>query len=457
MEKSPQRRGRDITLKAVTIGALVIILLIPTFLIRALVNDRASTSRNVVEQIAAQWSHPQMLYGPVLNVPYTTEHTNSEGKQVTRSHILTITPATLGIEARLEPEVRKRSIYKAIVYKSQIDMQGTFSLPSLTDYADAKFDWAKVVVSFSVTDLRGIAGQISFSLAGVERTLAVSASNDMIVSENAREIVLYSKIDGYSRATYEQSYLSASAYDVLESLRAGDTIPFSCALSLNGSSSINFVPVGGVTDVTVSGQWPSPSFIGNFLPDEREVTPDSFSAHWNVLSYNRNIPAVSSSDDDLLLGNTAFGVSLLETVGHYQQNERAAKYALMFILLTFVVFFFVEILNRRRIHLMQYLLVAASLLVFYILLLSLSEQIGFDWAYIIAAVSTIAMVGLYSISIFKSGKLSVMLTGLLALLYLYLYIVLQLEDLAILIGSIGLFVVLAIIMYASRKVNWYEQ
>ena len=231
---------------------------------------------------------------------------------------------------------------------------------------------------------------------------------------------------------------------------------FNCKLKLNGSSNINFIPIGKTTKVHVTGNWKSPGFIGNFSP-EHHITENGFEADWSILSFNRSIPEMWIDYPGNSFDDSSFGVSLIDPVNHYQQNMRSAKYAIMFIALTFVVFFFVEILTRKRIHPIQYLLVGFALILFYSLLLSISEQINFGTAYLIASIATIGLITAYTHSIFKNKIQTGALTGMLCLLYIFLYVVLQLEDVALLIGSIGLFVILGTIMFFSRKISWYKQ
>lgn len=206
----------------------------------------------------------------------------------------------------------------------------------------------------------------------------------------------------------------------------------------------------------MAGAWKSPSFIGNFSP-EHTITDEGFEASWSILRFNRNIPDMWTDNYVDSFYDSSFGVNLVDPVDHYQQNMRSAKYAIMFIALTFVVFFFVEILTRTRIHPIQYLLVGIALILFYSLLLSISEQINFAAAYLIASVAIIGLITAYTHSIFKNKTQTGALALFLFILYLFLYVILQLEDVALLIGSIGLFIILAVIMYFSRKINWYKQ
>lgn len=258
-------------------------------------------------------------------------------------------------------------------------------------------------------------------------------------------------------------------------------IPFAFNLDLNGSSSLGFLPMGKVTEVSINAPWTTPSFTGAFLPDTREVNEAGFSARWKVLHLNRNFPQAwkgnqyyfslseLASTEDMLMPpalrggseikpgqqNFAFGVNLLMPVDQYRKSMRSVKYAIMFISLTFLTFFFVEILNRKRIHPIQYLLVGLALCIFFALLLAISEHTAFNLAYILSALAVTALIGIYVSAVFKSRKLTAMLSLLLVLMYGFIFTLLQLEDYALLIGSIVLFIILAVVMYISRRIDWY--
>jgi inner membrane protein len=205
----------------------------------------------------------------------------------------------------------------------------------------------------------------------------------------------------------------------------------------------------------MNGAWKSPGFIGSFTP-QYSLNDKGFTATWEILHYNRNIPETWTDHQLKSVAETSFGVNLVDTLDQYQQNMRSAKYALMFIALTFVVFFFVEILTKKKIHPIQYLLVGIALILFYSLLLSISEQLNFGAAYLIASIATIGLIVVYAHTIFKNRLQTGILAAFLSILYIFLYVVLQLEDSALLIGSIGLFIILGFIMYFSRKINWYK-
>jgi len=226
-------------------------------------------------------------------------------------------------------------------------------------------------------------------------------------------------------------------------------------IDLKGSQHLFFIPGGKTTDITLESDWKSPSFTGAFLPDEREVNEEGFKASWNILHLNRNFPQFWTGNK-YAVEESAFGTELLLPVDNFLRSHRVARYAVLFLALTFLVFFFVEVLNHALIHPIQYLLVGVALIVFYVLLLSISEHIAFNWAYLIATAATLGLITTYTVSILKSRKLGMLLFSILAVLYTFIFILIQLEDYALLIGSIGLFVILAIVMYFSRKIDWYE-
>jgi inner membrane protein len=229
---------------------------------------------------------------------------------------------------------------------------------------------------------------------------------------------------------------------------------FSLTLNLNGSGRLDFLPLGKRTDIRLSSSWNSPSFEGAFLPEEREISQAGFTAHWKVLHLNRNYPQ-QWTDNRYDISASAFGVNLLLPVNEYQKITRTTKYAILFIALTFLVFYMIEIMGRRRVHAIQYLLVGFALSLFYALLLSLSEHLPFGLAYCIAgAACTLCITG-YARGVLRSIRLAALVGGLIGVLYGFLYVVLQQEDYALLMGSVGLFAILAALMYITRRIDWY--
>lgn len=431
--KRTEKTSQTITFKALIIAVLTILLLIPGLMIQDLIQERKNRSVETIEKINAKWSNAQTVCGPILCVPYTTTYTDSDNKITKRLHTLSITPEELNINTRLFPEERHYGIYKTILYKSEIDVEGQFDKVTSLQIENSVIHWNNAYVTIGLSDLRGITDNIEFNLNGHSYTAEATGNSD----ELSGKILTVGIGDSLAPET-------------------GQPLNFNYKLKLNGSSNINFIPIGKTSKVQVAGAWSSPGFIGNFSP-EHTITEKGFEASWSILRFNRNIPDMWSDNHVESFYDSTFGVSLVDPVDHYQQNMRSAKYALMFIALTFVVFFFVEILTRTRIHPIQYLLVGIALILFYSLLLSISEQINFAVAYLIASVATIGLITAYTHSIFKNKTQTGALALFLCILYLFLFVILQLEDVALLIGSIGLFIILGIIMYFSRKINWYKQ
>jgi inner membrane protein len=226
------------------------------------------------------------------------------------------------------------------------------------------------------------------------------------------------------------------------------------ALNIKGSQSLYFLPSGKTTSVNLSGPWSSPSFDGEFLPDPREVTDEGFKATWKVLHFNRPFSQQWIENNQQLSGN--FGLHLVVPVDQYQKTIRTAKYGVLVILLTFVALFLVEMTQKIRIHPFQYILIGAALIIYYCLLLSFSEQFGYNVAYVIASIATITLISLYSRSFLKK-RLNLLFTFLLVIFYTFIFVIILQQDYSLLLGSIGLFIIVGFLMYFSRKVDWYRE
>jgi len=424
--------SQSITLKAIIIGFLTLMMLIPGAMIQNLITERQQRSEETIQKINSKWSNAQTLNGPFLVIPYTTTVADEKNRVTTEKHSYNMAPETLIVNAKLIPEERHYGIYKSILYKSELEISGKFKKPDIQLPANSQIKWNEANIRIGISDLRGMTNNLDFALSSSHYTAEAGGIRDVI----GQGLVISLKNS--------------------ELLQSGNALSFKCRLKLNGSSNINFIPVGKTTQVRVNGAWISPGFIGAFTP-EYHINDKGFNASWNILHFNRNIPESWTDNQTQPFKETSFGVKLVDTVDHYQQNMRSAKYAFMFIALTFVVFFFVEVLTKKKIHPIQYLLVGIALILFYSLLLSISEQINFGVAYLMASIATIGLIIVYAHSIFKNKMQTAILATILSILYVFLYVVLQLEDIALLIGSIGLFIILGIIMYFSGKINWYKQ
>jgi len=422
---------QSITFKAMIVAALTLILLIPNKMIQNLIEERQERSYETVAKINEKWSKAQTICSPILSIPYEVHDSTRQVVSV-KSHQLNIIPEELTVDVKLFPEERYYGIYKTILYKSDINISGTFGKINLNAIKADKILWEEATITMGVSDLKGITSNLNFTFNNQSYT-AESKGNDYNMGKKLVVSIQDSELFEKEKST------------------------FKCQLNLNGSSNMEFIPVGKSTKVQVAGAWKSPGFIGKFSP-QYTLDETGFDATWNIMHFNHSIPESWQDDEvEFLMDDASFGVDLVDTVNHYQQNMRSAKYALMFIALTFVVFFFVEVLTKKRIHPIQYLLVGIALILFYSLLLSISEQINFAVAYLIAALATIGLITIYAHSIFKSGIQTGILAAILCLLYLYLFVILQLEDVALLVGSVGLFIILGVIMFVSRKITFYKE
>lgn len=424
----------SVTLKLITITILVLLLLIPISMIESVINERESLNNQATREVSSKWADQQLICGPIMTIPLIYEYEKVEGDPVQTTKFLHLLPDDLQVVGEVFPQELKRGIYKIIVYKSKLDFKGEFSVKKEIDYSNLKeIQWNKAFLTLGISDLRGIEEEVS--LKWNEETLEVEPGSRI-------EDLIYSGI--------------TVDIDNLEDL-LDQPISFSFDLKLQGSRNLSFIPVGSNTDITLSSTWPSPSFDGSFLPDDRTVTDDGFNANWKVLQLNRNFPQKWVGDtNNQKLKQSSFGVNLIQPLDDYQKSFRSAKYALMTIGLTFLIFFLVEILNGRKIHPFQYILVGLALSIFYVLLVSISEHTSFNFAYLVSALAIVVMISLYSLTVFKARKLTFLLVATLIGIYGFLFVTLQLSDYALLMGSIGLTLILAATMYFTRKINWYN-
>jgi inner membrane protein len=418
---------KTVTFKGIAVVILTLVLLIPSALIRNLIEERQARSVETVNKLNEKWAGRQQLLAPVLRVPYSTAEADKGKKPYPSANTLYITPKYLEINAALTPVTRSYGIFKAILYKSEIRFEGYFT--GLADFKNnhSECDFGKAQIAFGVTDLKGMTQNPEFNVDGKRLETTVG-----------------------SLAHFQS--MSKTLLVNLNGIELTDSLRFDGVMRLNGSGYMSFIPVGQHTSVTVGGEWPSPSFIGGFSP-ESTVDKKGFSASWDILGFNREIPERWSDNNFSGLDGSYLGVNLIETVDSYQQNMRSAKYALMFIALTFTAFFFVEVFTKKTIMVFQYALVGIALILFYSLLLSLSEHIGFGWAYLAASVATILLITAYFYTLIRQTLSTAILMGVLLMLYAFLYILLRIEDFALLFGSIFLFVVLGVIMFVSNKIK----
>lgn len=428
----------SIMIRLIVIGFLLLLLLIPIGMVKDLIREREYRQQDAINEVSSKWGSMQTIKGLALTIPYRSyskvydkDNNFKLVESIDYAHFL---PEELNISGTIFPKVRYRGIYEIVVYNSEIQLDGNFKLPDFKEWKIEEKDiiWEDAIVELGLSDLRSIQENVSVKWNEKNYTFNPGVEQKDVVNHGISTKILIDPLD--------------SSYQ---------NIDFTLALNFNGSSSLNFIPLGKTTYVTINSEWKDPSFDGAFLPDERTVNEDGFSAKWKVLHLNRSYPQSFRGAIEGI-NNSRFGVNLLMPVDSYQKSMRSAKYASMFVALTFLIFFFVQILNKVQIHPLQYIMVGLALVIFYTLLIALSEHISFMWSYIIASVAIIGLIVLYVKNIFNNSTLTRMMGLMLLILYLFIYIIIQSQDYALLMGSIGLFIVLAVVMYLSRNIDWYR-
>ncbi|MBA3886311.1 MAG: cell envelope integrity protein CreD [Acidobacteria bacterium] len=420
-------------------GFLLMGLLVPIAMIVVLVSERSSRRATAAEEVGAVWGGPQIVGGPVLSVPYRCPPVEASGRQVEchgRAHFLA---DALRIAGSIEPEVRRRGLFPVIVYRARLRISGRFAPPDFSSLRPAAHEilWNEAVLSVGVTAPRGIARPVQLRWGG----------RAIDFQPGAPPVGLY------------DTGLRAALGGVLAG-RPEAPVDFELDLDVNGTRDLQFLPAGQSTDVELTSSWSHPSFSGAALPQSHDSGAAGFRATWSVPGFGRPYPGSWTHAEPAgghlkaQASAAAFGVMLMQPVDIYHQTERAVKYAILFIVTTFVVAFLWEITARVPLHPVQYLFVGFALCVFYLLLLSISEHFGFDLAYSVSATATTLLVGWYWSWVLRGAVRGTAMGATLAALYGFLYLLLRLEDYALLAGSLGLFALLAIVMFVTRRVDW---
>ena len=436
----PIRNSR--LLRVLLIGFLILLLQIPIVMIDGVIGEREETRDNGVREVTSSWGGNQSIAGPWITVPYLHHWTElrTTGSQVedftrTETRYATFLPETLRITGRTASEVRSRGIFQVPLYTLSLEVSGGFSRPDFSAWGTSAEDilWEQAYLSLGVSDSKGITDQAVLNWNGSEFDF-LPGSGDSSVAGPGIHVLLTQALEG-------------------------EVFDFSFPLALNGSEGVYFAPFGRETDVELASDWPDPSFEGNWLPNERSVSKDGFKATWSIPFLGRNYPQQwrTGSDFDEAINTSKFGVRFFVPIDNYRMGHRSVKYAPLFLVLTFITLWLFEILSGVRIHPLQYLLLGAGMSVFYLLELSLAEHIGFLTAYIAASSAIVLLIGSYSSVVLKSPTRASIVGSITTVLYGYLYILLRTQDYALLIGSIGLFVVIATIMYLTRKIDFSAQ
>lgn len=431
----------SITARMLVVGFLLIVLLIPLEFVKSLITERSFRQQEVVEEINSKWGNEVILSGPILKVPYKTYKEEKVFIQKTQSfeikteEILNyayIFPDKLDIDsqANIAENPLKRGIYESVVFTSDLNISGNFPKIDLSeeDIKPTDIIWDKISVLIKTSNLKGIRNTLALQLGS--ETLAMNPK-------------------------YSQNYMNTVESDIAKGygIDQNTSVPFQLTLKVNGSESLKFIPIGKETTASLKSNWNSPSFDGNYLPEERNITDTGFTASWTVLQINRQFQQQFFNNlPDLI--EFAFGTKLIVPVDEYQKSERTAKYGLMVIGLTLLVFLLIQLVSKIYIHPFQYIMIGLALVMFYTLLISISEHSSFLKAYGSSSLAVLGLITLYSRAVLKGFRFPLLISASLASLYGFIYVIIQLENYALLVGSIGLFAILAIIMFVSRKIDW---
>lgn len=427
---SVQPVSNRIFFKGLITGAMILLMLIPTIFISNLVKEREARRKDVVREVSAKWASDQTVAPPFLVVNYVESALNADGKPVTVTRPLILLPQKLESKGKIFPETRSRSIYDILLYRSDLNFSGNFKPEWPDDIDTSAIDYSTAKVCFGLNDFKGI-------------------EEDVMITFNKERLKMR---PGKTVTDFHQNSLYSPVQ--IDAARLNEGIPFSMNIQLRGSGKLHFLPLAASGSFLLESPWPNPSFDGNRLPAARKVSDTGFTARWNFNEANLAFSSVINSGS-YNFSNESFGLSMVQPADQYDKTERSVKYAILVIGLTFGLFFIMELTSSNPFHPVQYVLVGMALVIFYTLLLSISEFINFDYAYLLAASAIVILVTWYAKSHFGSWRSATIFATMLTMLYGFIFILLRLEDTALLAGSIGLFAILALVMYASRKVNWY--
>jgi inner membrane protein len=418
------------TVKMFLLGTMAILFLIPLQLIKMVIRERENSSNAVKLEITEQWGRRQTITGPVLNIPvYRTLGYENEVKGKPDRKVWHILPDELNVIGSIDPEIRGRGIYETVIYTSHLAISGKFGIPDRIK-KDYTISYEEAYLSMGISDNRGLVKQVAIKLDGDE----ISAEPGLFDHD---------------------IFNSGLTFPVNIDMSSKD-LSFTMNLDIKGSDGLSFTPVGKNNSVELSSSWTAPSFSGKFIPSSREIDDNGFNARWGITHLNRNFPQewVGQIHD---ISGESFGAELILEVDHYQKSERSAKYGLLFIAFTFLVLLFIEVSSHKKVHIFNYFLVSLALVLFFSLLNALSEHIGFNYAYIVASLSTITLISGFSGSLLRDRKKMFLIGIMLTVLYAFLFFLLSLNEFAYLAGNIGLFIGLGAIMWLTTKTDLFRR
>ena len=437
--KSPIARLLSSTgLKLLLLCGLALFMSIGALFLDRMVDERTKRGAGVLHDVSARVGGPQSFLGPTLMLPYRTA---AAPNQPSRSGVLAVSPVAGAAQVSSQSEERHISLFKVPVFRADAVMQATFDLTDVEGNLpeDATADWPHAELVVGVSDARGALKDATLTTPGEVRVLTPASTVSSLPVQNG---------EAGSGLTLFGTPLPADLHAVAR-------FDVKAHLNFSGAQRISVLPYAKSTKVSMSGDWRSPGFDGAFTPSDSSVAADGFRAVWVVPFIARGVRAVGEAGTLTALLHGAVGVSLIEVADPYQSITRSIKYAPLFLGLVFLTYFVFEVTSKQRVHIAQYVLVGVAQLIFYLLLLSMGERIGFGWGFLLAGGSTVLLLATNVAWIFHSRMQGARAGAVFGVLYGMIYMLLRLEDNALLAGALGSFAVVAAAMYFTRDINWY--
>jgi len=440
LQSMQMRMKRSMGLKLMVVCGLALLMAIPAFFVSSVVEDRTKRAGEVVQEISAHVGGPQTFLGPTVAIPYTIP---PQFKTDTAKHgTYLVFPAQASAVVKTVTEERRRSLFKVPVFQADLKFDGTFDLAGVPAAAPqgAELDWSRAEIVVGVSDARGALADAALTVDGKNYTLApAEISQNLFMNGEANQ----------------QSRLTLFGARVGDAVKTDGRFTVSSVLRFSGAQRIAVLAYGKTTRLNVQGDWPSPGFDGGFLPVNRTISGNGFTAEWSVPFIARGVRAEGSSETLTGLDGTALGISFVEVADPYQSVNRSLKYIPLFLGLIFLSYFVFEATTGKRVHFAQYILVGVAQMIFYLLLLSLAERIGFGFGFLLAGSATVLLLSANAGWIFASRVQGFRALGIFGMLYVLIYLLLRLEDNALLVGAIASFLAVAAVMYFTRNIDWY--
>lgn len=434
-------KSRSIGMKLIVICGLALLMVIPSFFVANLIEDRTKREADVIKDISTHVGGQQTYMGPTLAIPFTVPPQSASDFR--RRGMYMVFPAKASALIKIATQERHRSLFKVPVFQADSRLDGSFDLTNVPNSAPqgAELDWSHAEIVVGVSDPRG---------ALADATLAIGNKTFNLVPAEISQSISFG---GDQNSALKLTLFGAKVGDIAKPNMQFDV---TTALRFSGAQRIAVLAYGKTTHVNVEGDWPSPGFDGGFLPATRSLSPKGFTAEWSLPFIARGVRSEGQSESITGLDATALGVSFIEVADPYQSVNRSLKYILLFLGLVFLSYFIFEITTGKRVHLAQYILVGVAQIIFYLLLLSFAERVGFDLGFLIGGAATVTLLAANAGWIFASGVQAARAFAVFSLLYGMIYLMLRLEDNSLLVGAIVSFLAVTAAMYFTRKLDWYS-